>query len=84
MVHDGCNYFSLWAIFCPFTLLNSPKNENFKQKKKKRKKHLEISSLYTFVPKIMIRCCMVPKTWCMTDGWRNRQTDRQMDRKSDI
>ena len=35
MVHDGCNcYFSLWAIFCPFTLLNSPKNENFKKMKK--------------------------------------------------
>ena len=21
MVHDGCNYFSFWAIFCPFTSL---------------------------------------------------------------
>ena len=23
MVHDGCNYFSFWAIFCPFTLLTA-------------------------------------------------------------
>ena len=25
--------FSFWAIFCPFTPINSPKNENFKKKK---------------------------------------------------
>ena len=32
----------------PFYLLNSPKNENFKKKRKKRR---EISSFYTIVPK---------------------------------
>ena len=35
MVHDGCNCcFSFWAIFCPFTPLLRPKNENFKKMKK--------------------------------------------------
>ena len=30
MVHNGCNYFSFWAIFCPYTPTpNSPKNQNF-------------------------------------------------------
>ena len=26
MVRDGCNYFSFWVIFCPFTPLKSEKN----------------------------------------------------------
>ena len=25
MVRDGCNYFSFWAVFCPFTLLTAQK-----------------------------------------------------------
>ena len=25
MVRDGCNYFSFWAIFCPFTSLTAQK-----------------------------------------------------------
>ena len=25
MVHDGCNYFSLWNIFCPLTSLTAKK-----------------------------------------------------------
>ena len=33
---DGCNCFLFWAIFCPFAPVNSPKNENFKKKKKKK------------------------------------------------
>ena len=28
----------------------------------------EISSFYTCVPKVMIRWCTVPQTWCATDG----------------
>ena len=43
---------------------NRLSNENFK----KRKKHLEILSFYTIVPKIMIRWCTVPEIWCVTDG----------------
>ena len=27
-------FFPFWAIFCPFTLPNSPKNQNFKKMKK--------------------------------------------------
>ena len=66
MVRNVCNcYFAFWAIFCPFT----PKFH--KNQKKKKKKHLEISSFYTFVPKIMTRWCTVPEIWCATD----RQTD---------
>ena len=34
MVHDRCNYFSFWSIFCSFTAQNSPKNQNFKKLKK--------------------------------------------------
>ena len=48
-----------------FSLLppNNPKNENFK---KNEKKHLDISSFYTSVPKIMI-CHTVPEIWRVTD-----------------
>ena len=64
MVHDKCNcYFSFWAIFCPFTPLTAQKIKILK----KWKKHLEISSFYICVPKIMIRWCTVPEIWCMTD-----------------
>ena len=36
MARDGHNtYFSFWAIFCPFTPPNRPKNKNFKKMKKK-------------------------------------------------
>ena len=64
MVHDWCNcYFSFWAIFCPFTPLKAQKIKILK----KWKKHLEISSFYICVPKIMIRWCTVPEIWCMTD-----------------
>ena len=48
-----------------FTLLP----QNFR--KMKKKKHLDISSFYTFAPKIMTRWCTVPAIWCATD----RQTD---------
>ena len=63
MVRDGCNYFSFWAIFCPFTPLTAQKIKILK----KWKKHLEISSFYIHVPKIMIRWCTVPEIWCMID-----------------
>ena len=64
MVCDRCNcYFSFWAIFCPFTPLTAQKIKILK----KWKKHLEISSFYTSVPKIMIICYTVPEIWHMTD-----------------
>ena len=43
-------YFSFSAIFCPFTPLTAQKMKM----KKKWKKHLDISSFYTSIPKIMI------------------------------
>ena len=64
MEHDRCNcYFSFWAVFCPFTPLTTQKIKILK----KWKKHLEISSFYICVPKIMIRWCTVPEIWCVTD-----------------
>ena len=68
-------YFGLFfAILPPPPPLSSPppinpKNENLK----KMKKHLQIPSVYTCVPKIMITWCTIPGIWCMTD----RQTDGQ-------
>ena len=59
MVCDRCNYFSFWAIFCPFNNLTARK---IKLKKTKWKKHLEISSVYTSVPKIMIISYFLPFT----------------------
>ena len=64
MVCEGCNcYFSFWAIFCIFILLTARKMKISRQ----WKKHLEISSFYTSVPKIMIIWYTVPEIWCVTD-----------------
>ena len=35
---------------------------------------------FTCVPKIMIRWCMVPEIWCATDGWKEGQTGRWMEK----
>ena len=59
MASDGCNHFSFWAIFCPFTPLKAA------QKMKIKKKY--ILSFYTIVPKITIIWYIVPEIWCMTD-----------------
>ena len=66
------NYFSFWAIFCLFTLLTAQKIKILK-----KIKNLEISSSYIYVPKIMIRWCMVPEIWCATARWTDRWMDRQ-------
>ena len=63
MVHDRCDIFSFWAIFCPFTPLTPRKIKILK----KWKHILEISSFCLCVPKIMIRWCTVLEIWCMTD-----------------
>ena len=36
MVHDGCNSFSFWLIFCPFTPVTSRKIKIFKKWKKEK------------------------------------------------
>ena len=44
MVYDRCNYFSIWAIYHPFTPLTAGKFQ-------KNEKSLEISSFYASEPK---------------------------------
>ena len=50
-------------FFCPFTQLTTQKIKILK----KWKKHLQISSFYTSVPKIMTICYTVPEIWPVTD-----------------
>ena len=45
---------SVWAIFCPLTLLTTQKIKSLK----KWKRHLEILSFYSCVPQIKIMWCM--------------------------
>ena len=59
MEWDRQNFFSVWAIFCLYTLLTNGKIKILKQ----RKKHLEMSSLYTCVPKFTIIWCILPEIW---------------------
>ena len=60
MARDGCNYFSFWAIFCPFTA------RKIKIWKKNLKKPRDII-IYISVQKTMIRWCTVPEIWCVID-----------------
>ena len=63
MVRDGCNCcFSFWAIFCDFTSLAAQKVKILKH----WKRHLETSSFYIYVPKIMIICYTVLEIWHVT------------------
>ena len=64
--------FCHFGLFFDFNPLTTHKIKIFK----KKKKSMELSSFHTFVPKIVIRWCMVLEIWCMTDG----RTDKQMDR----
>ena len=56
MKRDGQNFLSFWTVFWPFTPLTTQKIKILKN----WKKHLEISSFYTSVTKIMIICYTVP------------------------
>ena len=60
MAHDGCNYVSFWAIFCPFT---AQKMKISKKKKNDWRYHY----LTQTVPKIMIIYFIVPEIWHVTD-----------------
>ena len=80
MVHHICNYFSFWAIFCPFTPPPLPPNSPKIKISKKWKKILEISSFYTCVPKVMIWWCTISQIWCATDGQRDGQADSQKEK----
>ena len=57
------NLLSFWAIFCTFTPVTTQKIKILK----KWKKHLEILSLYTCVPKMTIIWCMDLEIWSVTD-----------------
>ena len=60
---DWQNFLSFWTVFCPFTPITTQKIKTLKN----WKKHLEILSFYTSVPKIMIRCYTVPEICHVTD-----------------
>ena len=61
--HDGQIFLSFRTIFCLFTPWTAWKIKI----SKKWKKNLQISSLYTSVPQIMIIWYTVPELWHMTD-----------------
>ena len=60
---DRHNFLKTWAVFCLFT---PPNNLEVKILKKWRK-HQEISSFETCVPKTTIIWCMLPEIWSATD-----------------
>ena len=55
-------YFSIWAIFCPFTYLKARKIKILKSEKNTWRYHH-----FTIVYQILIICYSVPEIWCMTD-----------------
>ena len=55
--------FVILGHFLPFYFHNNPENQNFE----KWKKHLEMSSFYTFVSQAKIIWCIVPEIWSATD-----------------
>ena len=66
MEHDRQSFFSFWTIFCSFSPPSLPPLPLAVQKmniSKKMTQHLEISSFYTIVPKIMIIGYTVPEMW---------------------
>ena len=83
-LHNRCNsYFLFWAISCHVTLLTTKKSKFLKNGKKKQNKTKSTWRYHQFThvhQKIMITWCTVPEMWCET----GRQTDEQMDGKSDI
>ena len=72
MVHDGCNYFSFWAIFCPFTPLTARKIKISKKWKKNAWRYHHFTHVYQ-------------KLWLYVQFLRYgaQQTDEQMDGQTD-
>ena len=58
-------FFVILGHFLPFYPLNSPKSENIRKMKKNISYHMNRSSFYTSVPKIMIIGFAVPEIWHM-------------------
>ena len=90
MACDGCScYFSFWAIFLPFYLPNSPKNQNFKKNKTKKThthRHThntkQTKNTWRFDLTHVYQKLWLDEAWFLRYG--ARQTDRQTDRKSGI
>ena len=61
-LHRQDSFLSFRAIFCPFTPLTTWKIKTLR----KWKKHLDMSSFYTYVPKITVIWCMLPEIWSTT------------------
>ena len=62
-LHRQDSFLSLRAIFCRFTPVTTWKIKTLR----KWKKHLDMSSFYTYVPKITIIWCMLPEIWSTRD-----------------
>ena len=76
---DRQNFLSFSTIFTTYFVVTAQKIKILK----KWKKLLKISSFYICVPKITIRWCMVPKTWCTTDRWTDGRTEKGTYRATD-
>ena len=63
MTCDGWHFPLFWPIFCPC----APLRTQIKIKKEKWKKHREISSFHTCIPKMTIILCMLPEIWSAMD-----------------
>ena len=63
MEHNRQKFLSFWNAFCPFTSLWTQKIKILK----KRKKCLEILSLWTCVPYLKIILCMVSEIWSVME-----------------
>ena len=64
MVRDRYScYFWFWTIFCLYTPRTPPKMKILIR----WKNHLEISLVYTSVPRLMIIRYTIPEIWCVTD-----------------
>ena len=61
---DRHKFLSIWAILSPFTRLMTQQIKILK----KWKKHLEMSSFYTCVPKLTTMWYMLPGMWSVTDN----------------
>ena len=63
---DRQNILSFWTVFCPLPCFLPLTNQKIKILKN-WKKHLEIWSFYTNVPKILIICYTLLHIWQVTD-----------------
>ena len=82
MVPDRCNYFSFWAIFCPFIPLTAKKNQNLKKMKKTPTDIIILHMCTKNYDQMMYGSWdIVRNRW--TDGRMDRGTDRRMDKQSD-